>query len=140
MAETEQPKFEQNALERDVARLSQEVQELRSKMGAEKADEAAVREALKPRIYPEAPSGGAPIPGQPADGQAAPSPILPAYLQKESPELKLKVEELVGLTLRQGIEKTVEQARQYGPFVLDAYHDSLTVKMHQELKNRGLLE
>lgn len=132
--------MEHNALERDVARLSQEVLELRSKLGAEKADESAVREVLRPKIYLEAPSSSAPSASQSAGDQASLSPILPDYLQKESPELKLKVEELVGLTLQQGIEKTVEQARQYGPFLLDAYHDALTSKMHQELKNRGLLQ
>lgn len=135
-----EPKLEHNALERDVARLSQEVRELRSKLGAEKADESAVREVLRPKIYSEAPSPSAPSASQPAGDQTPLSPVLPDYLQKESPELKMKVEELVSLTLQQGIEKTVERARQYGPFLLDAYHDALTSKMHQELKNRGLLQ
>ncbi|MDP3999301.1 MAG: hypothetical protein Q8P76_01745 [bacterium] len=135
-----EPKLEHNALEQDVARLSQEVKELRSKLGAERADESAVREVLRPKIYSQAPSVSAPSVSQPAGDQSVPSPMLPDYLQKESPELKMKVEELISLTLSQGIEKTVEEARRYGPFLLDAYHDALTSKMHQELKNRGLLQ
>ena len=127
-------KLEHEALEKDIERLSQEVQE-RKEASAEKPPEAAVREALKERIYPTPPSVAAP-PTPPADTT---SQVLPAYLQKESPEVKLKVEELIDFTLHQGIDKAVEEARKYGPFVLDALHDALTAKLYEELKSRGLL-
>jgi len=139
----EQP-LKHEALEQDIARLSQEVRERQEKSGAEDS-ETAVRETLRKRIYsesqaaPASPSLGGPTPSAPVAGEGGASPILPAYLQKESPEMKLKVEELIDMTFHQGIDKAVAEARQYGPFVLDAFHDTLTSKMHEELKSRGLI-
>lgn len=132
MAEIPGPKFEHGALEQDIERLSQEVRE-RKEAGIEKPEQA-VKEALKERIYP--PPTGGPPPGEPTDTA---SQVLPAYLQKESPEVKLKVEELIDFTFHQGIDKGIEEARKFGPFVLDALHDALTAKLYEELKNRGLL-
>lgn len=131
----EQP-LKHEALEQDIARLSQEVRERQERAGAEES-ETAVRETLRKRIYPE--PQAVPTPSAPAAGEGGASPILPAYLQKESPEMKLKVEELIDMTFHQGIDKAVAEARQYGPFVLDAFHDTLTSKMHEELKSRGLI-
>ena len=134
----EQP-FKHEALEQEINRLSQEVRERHAESGAERADESTVREALRQRVYQEAPPAGGPASGQTPAGDDGASSILPAYLKKESPEIKLKVEELLDLTLHRGIDKVVEEARQYGPFVLDAYHDALTTKLYGELKNRGLI-
>jgi hypothetical protein len=128
-----QQKFEHSVLEQDINRLSQEVRERREGRAAEHPQEA-VREVLREKIYP-APT--APAPQTPTD-QGIVS-ILPVYLQKESPEVKLKIEELIDLTLHQGIDKAIAEAKQYGPFVLDALHDALTVKLYNELKNRKLV-
>ncbi len=127
------PKIE--ALEKEIERLSQEVREYKVRTGVEKPEETAVREVLKERIYP-APTPPPP-PSRPADDAA--SQILPVYLQRESPEIKLKVEELIGAAFQQGVDKAVEEARKFGPFVLDALHDALTTKLYKELKNRGLI-
>jgi len=93
-------KLEHEALEKDIERLAQEVQE-RKEAGLEKPPETAVREALKERIYPTPPSVATP-PTPPVDTA---SQVLPAYLQKESPEGKLKVEELILLSTRELIRR-----------------------------------
>lgn len=126
-------KFEHSALEGDIQRLSQEVAERRNKIETEHPTET-VREVLREKIHPQS---AAPAPQQPADQND--SPVLPAYLRKESPEVKLKVEELIDLTFHQGLDKAITEAGQYGPFVLDALHDALTSKLYNELKSRGLI-
>lgn len=126
-------KIEHNILEQDIARLSQEVAERRSKAETEQPAES-VREVLREKIYPES---AAPAPQISTDKTA--SPVLPAYLQKESLEVRLKIEELVDSTFHQGLDAAIAEAGKYGPFVLDALHDALTSKFYDELKNRGLI-
>ncbi len=130
------PKIE--ALEKEIERLSKEVQDYRTRTGAEKSEEAAVREVLKERIYPAPVPAPAPTP-PPVKEAADTSRILPAYLQKESPEIKAKIEELISAAFQEGIDRSIEEAREFGPFVLDALHDALTVKLYRELKNRKLI-
>lgn len=123
------PKFEHSALEKDIQRLTIEIREHKEKSGQPKiADKEIVRSVI-----------GAQIQAQPASPPPAqPSLILPAYLQKESPEIQLKVEELVDLAFHKGIAASVAEAKKYGPFILDALHDSLTAKVYEELKARKL--
>lgn len=136
MAEGLQPKFEHSALDRDIARLSREVKE-RQESGEAEHPEKAVRDILRERMYPSQQQGqvSQAQPQQPGE----PLSVLPVYLQKESPEVRLKVEELADMALHQGLNKAIDEARQYGPFVLDALHDTLTGKLYDELKNRGLI-
>ncbi|PIP92070.1 hypothetical protein COW77_01960 [Candidatus Wolfebacteria bacterium CG18_big_fil_WC_8_21_14_2_50_39_7] len=65
--------------------------------------------------------------------------VLPDYLKDSPPEIKLRVEKLVDLVFHQGIEKTIKEANQAGPFILDAFHDALTDKLYDELKKRNLI-
>ena len=131
MSELEQPKFEHLALEKDIQRLAVEIREHKEKIGQpEMAGEEAVRSVL-----------GARIQAQPApEPQNVPlSPILPQYLQQEPAEIQLKVEQLVDLAFHKGIDASISEAKKYGPFILDALHDSLTAKIYDELKARKLL-
>lgn len=126
-----QPKFEHATLERDIQRLSTEVREYKEKAGRpEITDKEAVRSALSARIQTQ------PTPPPPTSPTAN---ILPGYLQKESPEAQLKVEELIDIAFHKGINASIREAKKYGPFILDALHDSLTGKIYDELKTRKLL-
>lgn len=127
--------FKHENIEQDIAQLSREVLERQEKISAEHP-ETSVREALRERISASQPQAQANEPQKPAN---EPSSILPVYLQKESPEVRLKVEELTDLAFHQGINKAFAEAKQYGPFVLDALHDTLTGRIYGELKNRGLI-
>ena len=125
-----EPKFEHSVLESEIQRLSLEVKNIKEKAPAETIPE---REAVKTAI-------GNIIQSQaPQTAQPDNSKILPEYLQKESPEVQLKIEELIDLALHKGIMAAVGEAKNYGPFILDALHDSLTTKMYEELKTRKLL-
>ena len=125
-----QPNFD-SMLEKDILRLSKEVKRHQETLPSQ---EILPREIIKSAI-------GAQIQSQAADTapqNAAPS-VLPQYLQQESPEMQLKVEELIDLAFHKGIEASVKEAKKYGPFILDAFHDSLTGKIYDELKARKLI-
>lgn len=98
-----------------------------------------VRGSIYDKIYgqPAAPAAAA------APAKAAPPPgdddLLPAYLKTSTPEAKAKVEELINFTFQSGINKGIEEAAKSGAFVLDAYHDALTAKLHEELVKRGII-
>lgn len=122
-----------SALEQDIIRLSGEV-----KTRAETAPSAEIshREIIKSVIGEQIQTQTSrPAPASPSE----PSPMLPQYLQEESPEVRLKVEELVDVAFHKGIDACITEARKYGPFILDALHDTLTTKLYEELKSRNLL-
>lgn len=131
MAEKEEPKFEHSVLEQDIKRLSTEIKE---RGIAEKG-----KEALKEVIKGEAPTPSAAVPAQPAAPPTS-SVTLPHYMEGEKNLVKLKVEKLLDLALHKGIKRASEEARDSGPLVLDAFHDALTDKLYEEIKNRGLLQ
>ncbi len=123
-----------SALEQDILRLSGEV---KSRLEKDPAQEISHREIIKSVI-------GSQIQAQQTNPPSAaavsePSPMLPQYLQEESPEVRLKIEELVDVAFHKGIDKSIAEAKQYGPFILDALHDTLTTKLYEELKSRNLL-
>ena len=124
-------KFEHSALEKDMQRLSVEIREHKEKISQpEMAGKEALRSVLGARIQAQ------PAP-EPQNAQL--SPILPQYLRQEPAEIQLKVEQLVDLAFHKGIDASISEAKKYGPFILDALHDSLTAKIYDELKARKLL-
>lgn len=126
----EQQQFESHAaLERDIARLSEEIGKRRE--SPELKGRELVRESLR-SFTPPPPAG----PAKPAPQQS----VLPSYMQGEPPETKLQVEELLELSLHKGITQGLKEARKAGPYVLDAYHDALVDKLYPELQKRGIVE
>lgn len=124
-----------SVLEQDIIRLSNEV---RKRVEVMPSQEISHREIVKSvigsQIQASQQTQSAP------QTQSEPSPMLPQYLQQESPEVRLKIEELVDLAFHKGIEASVSEAQKYGPFILDALHDTLSTKLYEELKSRKLLE
>jgi hypothetical protein len=59
---------------------------------------------------------------------------------EEAPaEDKIKVEKLLDQAIHEGILKADREARQSGPFVLDAFHDALAEKITPLLKEKGVI-
>lgn len=126
--------FEHNALEQDIERLTRKIREQKeAPRSPEWTEKDVIKSAIQEHMQPQ-PATGAPQPSEPQT-----PPILPKYLQQESPEIRLKVEELIDIAFHKGIEASVKEAGKYGPFILDALHDSLTSKLYEELKNRKLI-
>ncbi len=128
--------FEYKAIEADIERLAKEIAEKKNLPEHKSlSDRELIKQALHPIIQQ------AVVQSQVAASQpsAIQSDILPDYLQDSPSDIKIQVEELIGLTLRQGVEKAVKTAVKSNAFVLDAFHDALTDKLHEELKKRGII-
>ncbi len=123
-----------SSLENDILRLSQEVRNKQEVVpGPSVSERDLLGSVLRVRMQ-QAPAATTPAPApEPA------SPVLPGYLSAESPEVRLKVEELADLAFEKGIDTAVAEAKKYDPFILDALHDTLTSKLYDELKSRKLL-
>lgn len=65
--------------------------------------------------------------------------VLPGYMATATPAAKLEVEDLVRLAFKEGITKATGVAGKSNPFILDAFHDALAGKLHEELKKRKLI-
>ena len=129
--------FNHNILERDIERLGKEIRE---KQSLPEYKELSEKEILKQTIQPliKRPSvQQASLTAQPA--KPAEETILPDYLKDSPAEIKLQVEKLVDTVFHRGVEKTIKEAKQLGPFILDAFHDALTDKLYDELKKRNLI-
>lgn len=125
------PRFEA-ALEADMGRLAVEIERHRS-MPETRAltGEELLKRSIQAASHVPVPPSSAPAPQQSA---------LPAYMDDASPEAKLEVEYLVDLALRQGIDAANAAAvKSKNPFILDAFHDSLTGKLYPEFRRRGIL-
>lgn len=131
----EQPKFEHSILEEDIKRLSLEIKSRGLAEKGKKGVKTVIQEQTAPPITA---TGTAAQPAQPAAPPAS-SVTLPSYLDKETDLLKLKVEKLLDLALHKGVNRAAEEARDNGPLVVDAFHDALTDKLYDELKQRGLI-
>ncbi|PIU98663.1 hypothetical protein COS61_00160 [Candidatus Wolfebacteria bacterium CG03_land_8_20_14_0_80_40_12] len=128
--------FNHNILERDIERLGKEVKEKRNlPEHKDLSEKELVKQILQPIVKPTAKIDESSVR---STGQGEES-FLPDYLKDSPAEIKLQVEKLVDSVFHQGIEKTVKQANQAGPFILDAFHDALTDKLYEELKRRNLV-
>ena len=129
-------KIEQNVISQDVEKLGKEIQEKREQPEIKTqnySEKDLIKQSTKPMIYP-----------QTKQMLTAPTPqaedrYLPDYLKNAPNEVKIQVEKLLEYTFKNGLEKGIAEARKAPPFVLDAYHDALTDKLHEELVKRGLI-
>ena len=128
--------FNHNTIERDIERLSKEIAEKKELPEyKEISEKELIKQALQPMIKPAAQSSGPAVQPAVTDEER----FLPDYLNDSPAETKLQVEKLIGSVFQRGIEKTVKEAKNADPFILDAFHDALVDKLHEELKRRKLI-
>jgi len=129
--------FNHNIIEKDIERLSREVKEKRNLPEyKELTEKELVKKSLEPMIK-LVPQAGEPV--VKSQQSTVSSQVLPNYLKDSPAEIKLQVEKLVDAVFHQGLEKTVKEANRAGAFILDAFHDALTDKLYEELKQRKLI-
>ena len=138
MADIIHKNFEHNALEADIEKLSKEIADKRQLLEHKGLSE---REIIKKIIHPivkQAPiiNQQSDVSGKIADTQ---NQNLPDYLKDAPADIKLQVEKLIDLAMYYGIEKAAKTANQFNAFIVDAFHDAITDKLYDELKNRGIL-
>lgn len=129
MPEEIDKRFESEQFKKDIEHIGERVGEILEKEPAvhEETAKAAIREAIKPKVYPPSPAG--------ADDKT-----LPAYAKDAPEDAKQEAHRLADLVFSQGLDKTVSQARQAEPFVLDVFHDALVDRLYEELKKRNIIK
>ncbi len=133
-----QHNIERAPMEADVERLSSEI-----KKHYERPESAGLsgQEIIKKSLQTAYPQP-APTKVQPAAGKQVleSENILPDYAKTAPEEVKVKIEKLLEMTFRDGLEKAAAEAKKQDPFVLDAFHDSLVEKLYPILKQRGIIK
>lgn len=123
------------------------VREIKSQRERPEMKDAGEKELIKEaiRAFPqlEKNPNGVPLPPA-ASSAAAPAASsqspLPAYAQDAPAEVKLEIEYLLDVALRQGLSKALTESQKSPYFVQDALHDALAGRLYGELQKRGAVK
>lgn len=130
--------FEHNALEADILKLSKEIADKKQLLEHQDLSE---RDIIKKILHPIVKQ--VPVRNQQSDVSSKISDVdnknLPDYLKDSPADIKLQVEKLIDLAMYYGVEKAAKTAGKFNAFIVDAFHDAITDKLYDELKNRGIL-
>jgi hypothetical protein len=139
----EQSSFE-NALATDMQALAAEIRNQRKRPEMKGAGEKELlKEAI--RAFPalendqQAGASAAATPPPAPTDPSSHSP-LPGYAQNAPAEVKLEIEYLLEITLRDGLTKALIESKKSPYFVQDAFHDALAGKLYPELQKRGIVK
>ena len=122
--------FSQAEAAAEIAEISREVEKRRAALESErgiKEERAVVHEVISEKIF-----------GKPAKTEKE-TERKGHYLDNLSDEEVEKLNGYISSIHHKGLKKTVALARKENPFLLDAFHDCLTDKLYEELKNHGLV-
>jgi len=142
----DQPTPFEHALAADIERLATEIKNQRERPDLKNAAEKElVKEAIRSfphlekdpsTIAKQAPAASASSPAT----NANPKSPLPDYAQNAPAEVKLEIEYLMDVALRQGLSKALSEAQKSPYFVQDALHDALAGRLYPELQKRGAVK
>lgn len=131
-------KIEQTQISQDIEKLGKEISDQKVNPEIKNYSERdLISQSIGQKLYPQ---GKIPI----TDQKTQPVPVeddkyLPDYLKSSDQGTKNAVEKLLEDTIRNGLASGINEARKMPPFILDAYHDALIDKLHEELKKRGMI-
>ncbi len=127
----------EHQIEADLVQLAAEVKKNREHAELKNAHEKElVKEAI--RGFARTGAQNTPQTTAPAVKPQSTNP-LPQYAQNAPAEVKLEIEYLLDIALRQGIGKALVEADKAPYFVKDAFHDALAGRLYPELKKRGIV-
>jgi hypothetical protein len=135
------------SLEKDLSRLTAEIQTRRNESGGEPlAEHELVKQSLGTfrENVPVSAEQSVPAP-QSTTGSSASSDdaraSFPSYFTDGAvPQaIQVEVEKLIDLVFHDSLERAVREAQKHPPFVEDAFHDALVDVLVPELKKRGAL-
>src|SRR5690349_6260004 len=126
-----------NMIEAEIAQLTAAIQEKRAQLERERGSSVESNEALHTVVAEKINQQMPPAP--PVATQGKPTSSGKSYLDDLDPADVIKVNELIDLVPSLGISKVVAKAKEEIPFVLDAFHDALVDKLHDELRRQKLI-
>ncbi|HEY4523692.1 MAG TPA: hypothetical protein VJK04_02355 [Candidatus Paceibacterota bacterium] len=127
--------FSEKPLESDIERLSQEVKEVKKQP---EFQHAPPKEIIKQSLRSLSGSS-AQLPSN-NGAQNDDVALFPNYMQSAQAADRAELQQLIQMSLRDGFEAGIREARKHGAFMVDAIHDALSEKVYPELKRRGVLE
>ncbi len=137
MADIIHKNFEHNALEADILKLSKEIADKRQLLEHRDLSERdIIKKIIQPIIKNQITDQQQTASGQQSVIQ---SQSLPDYLKDSPADIRLQVEKLIDLAMHYGVKKAARAANQSSAFIVDAFHDAITDKLYDELKNRKIL-
>lgn len=136
MAEKNIQNFEHSELEADIQRLSREIIEKKKNPEYKDfSDKELIKETIRPIINSTAKQAEN---GNKMPFSSAEKTFLPDYAIGLSDEEKLKVEKLIEAVFHNGL-KAITESQKNEASVIDAFHDALTDKLFEELKQKKIL-
>lgn len=137
-------------LEAELNELSRQIAEKRNQLEASRGVKVEHREAIHEvvgkEVYGESyvPPPPPPPPAQSnqqANQNAQPvKPTAPSYLDRLDPQSVAMINELIQALPKEGIKSVINRARNFTPFVLDAFHDALVDRLYEELQRSKLID
>lgn len=122
--------------EADLERLAREVKEVQKQPAYEQATpQEVIKESLKAFGAGSAPATDDDT-AKPQEDEA----LLPEYMKTEERVVTEELAALVQLSINDGFEAGIKEARKHGGFMVDAVHDALVERVYPELKRMGILE
>ncbi|MEK7554672.1 MAG: hypothetical protein AAB518_01660 [Patescibacteria group bacterium] len=131
--------LEHEALERDIAELTEAAKE---RAGGTVTAEA-LKESIREKVYGPELVRRADEPGQRnttgVEAERSNSP-LPDYAANIPPEARLRAEELLDAAWHKGLTAVIPAVRKEDPFTMKLFHDAVTERLYQRFKERGILK
>jgi|SRR3989344_6087571 len=123
-------------LEQEIAALSVQIEEKRAELERERGSHVEGREALH-TIVSQVLGTRSQVLAKPNTQYLATN--TSSYLDDLDPADIEKVNALIDMIPKQGIKRTIDQARSEPAYILDAFHDALVDRLHDELKKQKLI-
>lgn len=125
------------SIEEEIRNLTEVVG--RNRNATPETHKEIINEALRERAYSHAPSLREvtlhiQTPSSKRKG------VLPTYLDNETPDVRLRIEQIIDTAYHKGIWEGYREAEKAGTFMLKAFHDALIDRLYDDMKRRGLIK
>lgn len=122
-------------LEQEIADLSAAIEEKKAALERERGGAVESREVLHSVVAEKINQQAPMFVSKPSTQKTSTT----SYLDDLSPSDAARVNALIDLVPTKGLNKAIEMAKDQPPYILDAFHDALTDKLHDELKRQKLI-
>ena len=122
-------------IEAEIAELEAAITEKRGELEKLKGIESVGKEVVSEVVaetFGAAKSTSTPVASDTDDDSTS-------YLDNLEPEQVEQVNALVDMVNNKGLRTAIAEAKKSEAFILDAFHDALVDKLHNELKERGII-
>lgn len=132
----------QNKIEAEIAELASQIEAKRKLLESEKGlveEKEVLKSAVGEKMSQGVPSFSA-RQNTSSASSGTQSSSGSSYLDSVGSEVEAEVNSLLSVVFEKGIDEAIKRASSSSPLVLDAFHDALTDKLYEEMKNRGVFK